>query len=247
MVFDPSFAGARPTTTCDWFSHMFSLKTIMGLSYLNTSEVTYMGRMFVNCKKMKSLDLSSFNTSKVTNMGDMFYACDSLTSLDLSSFNTSKVIYMNGMFHGSTHLQTIYVSNDWSTAAVTSSNNMFYACRSLVGGQGTTYSYLNPDDKTYAHIDGGTSNPGYFTEKPKEAYAWTCGLLPTSTPSRNSNSQMSTVTRCGTTRSRRFLIRKPTAIPLSMMATILSITECKDNIFGRKLLVFGLLFLAFGF
>lgn len=39
---------------------------------------------------------------------------------------------------------------------------MFGGCTSLVGGSGTTYnsSYI---DKTYAHIDGGTSSPGYLT------------------------------------------------------------------------------------
>ncbi|MBR7013039.1 MAG: dockerin type I repeat-containing protein, partial [Muribaculaceae bacterium] len=31
--------------------------------------------------------------------------------------------------------------------------------------QGTTWNESNPTDKTYAHIDGGTSNPGYFTDK----------------------------------------------------------------------------------
>jgi hypothetical protein len=42
---------------------------------------------------------------------------------------------------------------------------MFDVCHSLVGGKGTAYSSSNPKDKTYAHIDGGTSNPGYFSEK----------------------------------------------------------------------------------
>ena len=70
---------------------------------------------------------------------------------------------MIGMFYYCSKLQTIYVGNGWSTAAVTSSTNMFYNCRRLVGGQGTTYSDSNPWDKTYAHIDGGPSNPGYFT------------------------------------------------------------------------------------
>ena len=42
---------------------------------------------------------------------------------------------------------------------------MFFNCTSLVGGQGTTYNSSNPTDKTYAHIDGGPSNPGYFTDK----------------------------------------------------------------------------------
>ena len=34
-----------------------------------------------------------------------------------------------------------------------------------MGGQGTTWNSSNPMDKTYAHVDGGPSNPGYFTDK----------------------------------------------------------------------------------
>ena len=41
---------------------------------------------------------------------------------------------------------------------------MFKDCTSLVGGQGTTYD-ADHVDAEYAHIDGGTSNPGYFTDK----------------------------------------------------------------------------------
>ena len=72
---------------------------------------------------------------------------------------------MTYMFDGCTNLRTIYVGNGWSTAAVTGSTEMFNYCTSLVGGQGTTWNSSNPTDKTYAHIDGGTSNPGYFTAK----------------------------------------------------------------------------------
>ncbi|UKI57957.1 MAG: hypothetical protein L6V81_00295 [Clostridium sp.] len=46
----------------------------------------------------------------------------------------------------------------------------FYNCTNLVGGAGTKYNSSHVD-KAYAHIDGGTSNPGYFTDiadKPKE-------------------------------------------------------------------------------
>ena len=163
-VFDPSFAGARPTTTYDWFYHMSNLQSIMGLSYLNTSEVTYMNWMFSGCTNLTSLDVSHFNTSKVTLMYYMFGFCENLTSLDLSSFNTSNVTEMRFMFVGCTNLRTIYVGNGWSTAAATDSEQMFYNCSNLVGGQGTTYD-ANHIDKTYAHIDGGTSNPGYFTDK----------------------------------------------------------------------------------
>ena len=170
VVFNSSFANARPTTTFDWFYGMQKLQSITGMSYLNTSEVTNMSLMFQNCYLLTSLDLSHFNTSKVTDMGGMFSNATSLTSLDLSSFNTSKVTNMGWMFNQCSNLRTIYVGNGWSTAAVTSSTNMFSGCTSLVGGQGTTYNASNPKDKTYAHIDGGTSNPGYFTAA-TEAYA----------------------------------------------------------------------------
>ena len=166
VLFDPSFANARPTTTYSWFYNMRNLQSITGMSYLNTSEVTNMGWMFTNCNKLTSLDVSHFNTSKVIYMNQLFSGCTGLTSLDLSSFNTSNVtIKMSSMFYNCYNLRTIYVGNGWSTAAVTSSTNMFYNCSSLVGGQGTTWNSSNPTDKTYAHIDGGPSNPGYFTAK----------------------------------------------------------------------------------
>ena len=169
VVFDPSFAGARPTTTYDWFYDMTNLQSITGLSYLNTSEVTNMAWMFGGCTVLTSLDVSHFNTSKVTLMYYMFGFCENLTSLDLGSFNTSKVTNMYSMFYRCSNLRTIYVGNGWNMAAVTSSSDMFLNCSSLVGGQGTTYD-ANHVDKAYAHIDGGPSNPGYFTEW-KEAYA----------------------------------------------------------------------------
>ena len=165
VVFDPSFAGARPTTTYDWFYGMRNLESITGLSYLNTSEVIYMNWMFYNCNKLTSLDVSHFNTSKVTEMKQMFSYCTGLTSLDLSCFNTANVTEMRDMFYNSYNLRTIYVGSGWSTAAVTNSVNMFNNCTNLVGCKGTTYNDSNPKDKTYAHIDGGPSNPGYFTDK----------------------------------------------------------------------------------
>ncbi|MBR5171729.1 MAG: BspA family leucine-rich repeat surface protein [Muribaculaceae bacterium] len=164
VVFDPSFAGARPTSTIYWFFGLFNLQSITGLEYLNTSEVTDMAWMFFYCTNLTSLDLSHFNTSKVNSMYNMLGYCQSLTSLDLSSFNTSQVISMSSMFDHCANLRTIYVGDGWNTAAVTISQDMFKDCTSLVGGQGTTYD-ANHIDATYAHIDGGPSNPGYFTAK----------------------------------------------------------------------------------
>ena len=163
VVFDPSFANFRPTSTYDWFGEMEGVVSITGIDYLNTGEVTNMAYMFYGCTGLRSIDLTGFNTSKVTDMNSMFNHCNSLTSLDLSSFNTARVTDMSMMFQTCLNLKTIYVGSGWTTSAVTSSDNMFYDSRRIVGGQGTTYN-SNHIDKTYAHIDGGTSNPGYFTD-----------------------------------------------------------------------------------
>ena len=142
------------------------LLTTLDLSSFNTSNVTRMSQMFSYCRSLASLDLTGFNTSEVTNMRGMFHSCSDLTSLDLSDFNTSNVTDMGGMFYGCNHLETIYASKSWGSIALTNSDYMFSGCSNLVGGQGTTYNE-NYVDATYAHIDEGPSNPGYFTGKGK--------------------------------------------------------------------------------
>ena len=145
-------------------SSMFwnSKATILDVSNFDTSNVTDMSSMFGN-SEATTLDLSNFDTSNVTNMNSMFLNSQAAT-LDLSNFDTSNVTYMYSMFKNATNLKTIYGSSKFVTTAVTSSTNMFYGCTKLIGGAGTKYnsSYV---DKTYARIDGGTSNPGYFTAK----------------------------------------------------------------------------------
>ena len=151
-------------------SSMFSASqaTTLDLSSFDTSNVTEMFRMFESAQAIKIV-LSSFNTSNVTNMRLMFSDCQ-VDNLDLSSFNTSNVTDMRHMFSSVTNLKTIYVSDKFNTGNVTNSSGMFTGSTNLVGGKGTKYnsSYV---DKTYARIDGGTSNPGYFTDiadKPSE-------------------------------------------------------------------------------
>ena len=163
-IIDDSFAGYRPTSTAYWFASCSNLTAIEGMANLNTANVTDMGNMFQGCSGLTSLDVSSFNTANVTNMEDMFYNCSTLTSLDLSSFNTANVKSMSYMFSDCSGLTAIYVGEGWSTAAVTDGTGMFNGCTTLVGGRGTAYD-PNHTDYTYAHIDGGMANPGYFTAK----------------------------------------------------------------------------------
>ncbi len=130
VVFDASFAAARPTTCRNWFSSCSSLKTVEGLANLNTEAVTDMNSMFYYCPSLKSLDLSTFNTANVTDMSQMFFSCDSLTSLNVSGFNTSKVTKMDNMFNSCLQLPALDVSS-FNTENVTSMDNMFTNCRKL--------------------------------------------------------------------------------------------------------------------
>ena len=155
------FDTSNVTNMQGMFQH--SQATIIDVSNFDTSNVTNMQCMFCD-SKAATLDLSNFDTSNVTNMQGMFWKSQA-TTLDVSHFDTSNVINMEVMFAYMTNLKTIYASSKFVTTSVTSSTSMFEKSTNLVGGAGTKYnkSYL---DKTYARIDGGTSNPGYFTEKP---------------------------------------------------------------------------------
>ncbi len=158
------------TKNAENISQMFckcSGLTSLDLSNFNTEKVTKMSAMFSECSALTSINLSSFNTSAIADiygLFNMFYGCSSLTTLDLSSFNTSTVPNMIQMFFNCGNLKTIYVGDKWTTANVTSSDDMFTYCYNLKGGQGTTYD-AGHIDAAYAHIDGGATNPGYFTDK----------------------------------------------------------------------------------
>ena len=130
VVFDASFADARPVETSGWFSCLSSLTTIKGLEYLNTSEVTNMNGMFEGCSSLTTLDLSSFNTEKVTNQLSMFPYCSSLTSIDLSSFNTAGVDDMSYMFEGCSSLISLDLSS-FNTENVEYMSKMFAGCSNL--------------------------------------------------------------------------------------------------------------------
>ena len=130
VVFDASFANARPTSCKMWFYNCNNLTEIEGIANLNTEEVTSMDGMFTGCSGLTSLDLSNFNTQKVTNMFGMFYRCSKLTSLDLSKFDTQKVTNMSNMFCRCKGLTSLDLSK-FDTQNVTEMNGMFNGCSKL--------------------------------------------------------------------------------------------------------------------
>ena len=130
VVFDTSFANAKPTSCYQWFSLCENLTQIEGIENLNTENVTSMRDMFNGCSSLTSLDLTNFNTAKVTDMKLLFANCSALESLDLSMFNTENVTSMPSMFNGATNLKTLNVSN-FNTEKVNNMGHMFANCPNL--------------------------------------------------------------------------------------------------------------------
>ena len=190
VVFEPSFANARPTSCYAWFQNFYKLKQIEGIENLNTENVKDMSDMFSGCSGLISLDVTHFNTENVTRMSGMFYGCSGLISLDVThfntenvtsmsgmfddcsglisldvtNFNTANVTSMSGMFYGCNKLKEIYVSDKFVTDDVISSEYMFFECNSLSGDIDWSDKAV---DKTYAKTDGG-----YFRDKAYDNCPW---------------------------------------------------------------------------
>ena len=130
VVFDASFAKARPTSCYKWFDGCIYLTTIEDIEYLNTENVTNMGCMFKSSYKLTTLDVSNFDTQNVTDMSNMFKYCHGLTTLDVSNLDTKNVTDMSNMFRYCNSLTTLDVSN-LDTKNVTDMSSMFERCSAL--------------------------------------------------------------------------------------------------------------------
>ena len=186
VVFDASFANARPTSCCKWFDGCQKLTEIKGIENLNTQNVTDMSSMFSDCQKLTSLDLSNFNTANVKYMRSMFGFCQELTSLNVTNFNTANVEDMRSMFKNCSALTGIFASNKFVTDRVIDGSDMFSGCDKLIGaikyiGSQTDHHYANYENgyfspeggfPAYAVFDGGTRTLtfGRGLSKPAGAY-----------------------------------------------------------------------------
>ena len=141
VVFEASFANARPTTCYAWFKNFTFLNQIEGIENLNTENVTSMAYMFSSCNKLAELDVTHFNTANVKNMEYMFECCKGLSSLDVTNFNTANVTNMLAMF-GRTSLTSLDVTH-FNTANVKDMTSMFYACRGLTSLDVTNFNTAN--------------------------------------------------------------------------------------------------------
>lgn len=142
VEFEESFADYEPTWTTGLFSGLHKVTDIVGLQYLNTSNVTNMSNMFLDCYKLEDLDVSNFDTGNVTDMSGMFANCSRLRSIDVSNFDTGNVKDMTRMFANCTSLTGLDVSK-WNTRNVEKMGGMDYyynPCQGMFSGcSGLTY------------------------------------------------------------------------------------------------------------
>ena len=70
----------------------------------------------------------------------LFNGCSGITSLDLTGLGSSALKDWFYTFANCGSLVTILVDSTWALVSGASGMGTFYNCRSIVGGNGTTYS-----------------------------------------------------------------------------------------------------------
>ncbi len=168
-------------------------KNLKTLDLSHFKNVEYAPGMFCGCSSLKSIKLFEFggydDDDDYYFSGDMsglFYGCSNLKTIDMSVLKrVGEPRGMKYMFANCTKLKTIYVSHNWSyqytqmievetldgtieTKTIDNphdNTDMFLNCPKLSGGNGTKYNKNHPTDHSFAKIDGGKDDPGYFTKK----------------------------------------------------------------------------------
>lgn len=124
--------GVYANPNCEgFFSGYSNVKRIKFNNLFDTSKVTNMKDMFVECGELEDVDTGRFDTSKVADMTCMFAFCNKLKNLDVNGFNTSRVTDMSGMFAQCYELKKLDVSG-FDTRKVTDMSYMFQECSGLI-------------------------------------------------------------------------------------------------------------------
>ena len=156
------------------FYNCNSLKSVKLFSSPSLEDMSY---TFSYCSSLTELDLSplGINSTNAT-IAKLCLDCKSLKTIefgdnwDIAGINTKDSFF--AVFAFCENLQNIYVKKDWKFSSGCKPENMFMGCSQLKGFLGTEYKdiYTNEivdkylySDYDRAHIDGGESNPGYFS------------------------------------------------------------------------------------
>ncbi|MCT6820849.1 MAG: BspA family leucine-rich repeat surface protein [Lactobacillus panisapium] len=127
IIIDPTVTVAANSGP-SLFSDLTHLKTIEGLTNLDTSQMTNTEAMFSNCSSLTEIDLSHFDTSNVYTMASMFEGCTNLTSV--TNLDISAASFVPNMFQNCSSLTTLTLAG--SKYSVREMQSMFSGCTSLV-------------------------------------------------------------------------------------------------------------------
>ena len=190
VVFDASFAYARPTSCSHWFEDCIYLTRIEGIWNLNTENVTDMSSMFLGCSSLSSLDLTNFDTGKVKDMLFMFYGCSALTTIYTSDKFVTDKVTDNGskMFYGCKNLKG---ANEYQSGqdGIEYANYQTGYFTNLVGKNGdekigavgetlTAESLALDDDKDFVANEPFTATTATYNRTMKEGTTWATLCLP---------------------------------------------------------------------
>ena len=136
-------------TTMEYlFLNCTSLTSIDITNFNNTYSLNNMTEMFKFCESLKSLDLSKMVISNVKDMSSLFYGCKNLISLNISNFITTKVENFELIFYGCTSLKYIDLSS-FNTDISHNMKSMFKECTSLISIDLSNFNFL---DKNLGHL-----------------------------------------------------------------------------------------------
>ena len=153
-----------------------NLSEIIGLSNMDTHNVTTLNSMFYGCSGLDTLDLSSWDVSNVTNIEGMF-TNTSISNLDLSNWDTRKMIISNNVQVFSPYSSlTLNISNmilgdyslrpflsvatiydDIDTSHVTRFSNVGYLLSQKIGLENVDMSSALYLDDMFGDIDSSVS------------------------------------------------------------------------------------------
>lgn len=117
------------------FSGCPNLEEVIGLNTWKNFTPKELSGMFLDCQKLKTVDINNWDTSKVTYTYDMFCGCTSLETLNLSKWDCTNFIWTAQMFLGCSKLKSLgnFMSNVKNNIVFISNSckDMFNGCTSL--------------------------------------------------------------------------------------------------------------------
>ncbi len=129
LVEDERIDTSRTTTFWTMFMQDRKLKSL-DLSGWDSSKVTDTAMMFSGDAALENIDVSTWDTGNFADMSQMFRGCKALTTIDVTNWNVSNVKIMFDAFEGCVKLKTLPVSK-WELESATDVRELFTNCTAL--------------------------------------------------------------------------------------------------------------------